>query len=188
MTNHVLYVQGRHIEACGPVVVQNGILSDTIDLSLDSEWDGLCIVVVMGDSTNPVKVEWTGEPISIPSQLMANPGWIPVSVVGYEGERRVTTAEAPRLLSVVPSGCVDGNDPYPEEPDLLSQLLDAKDEALEAAEDAREAIAGFDPGGGGVRGTQITVGDGAPVVGGMEGDSYVDADTGDLWVFEDNGQ
>lgn len=183
--NHVIQVCNRRLRALGPTVVANGIEADTIELSLDSEWDGLSVVLVLGDSANPVKLSWCGEPVNIPSQLLDAPGFLPVSVVGYDGTKRVTTAAANRLLRVIPSGVVDGSDPYPEEPDLLSQLVKARDEALDAAEDAREAIAGIDPGGEGVRGTQITLGEGDPVVGGIEGDSYVDSVTGNLWEFVD---
>lgn len=187
MIEHVLTVRKRQITTCEPTIVANGIMSDSIELSLDSDWDGLKVVVILGECSNPVKVSWEGNPITIPSQLTDQPGWLPVSVVGYEGERRVTTAEAPRMLRVIPSGCVDGNDPYPEQPDLLSQLLDARDEALDAAEDAREAIAGFDPGSGGMRGTQVSVTDGRPTIGGIEGDSAIDPVTGQFWEFVDDG-
>lgn len=184
MTTHVLMVRNRQITTCEPTIVANGIGADLIELDLDGEWDGLKVVVVLGECSNPVKVSWEGDPITIPSQLTDQPGWLPVSVVGYEGERRVTTAEAPRMLCVIPSGCVDGNDPYPEQPDLLSQLLDAKDEANAAAERAESAAEHAESV---KRGTQVSVTDGRPTIGGIEGDSAIDPQTGTFWEFVETG-
>ena len=130
-------------------VVANGLNADSLRLDLDNEWDGLDAVLVVGPCGNAEKVAYEGDPVPVPPGLLSEPGWLPVSVVGYgeDGEVRVVTADAPRALQVVPSGCYDGADPYPGHPDLLSQLIGAGDAAESAAERA-EAAAALIPDGG----------------------------------------
>lgn len=131
--NHVVSVSGRRLSICGQSVVANGIDSDTIQLSLDSEWDGLVVVITIGDGDDRVMYSWEGDPVRIPAALIKSPGFLPVSVSGYDGAKRVTTAYDPKLIRVIPSGVVPGDDPYPDEPDLLSQLLEAAKNANDTA-------------------------------------------------------
>lgn len=140
-TNHVIRVTDRKISVDGSHVVANGIGSDTITLELDSQWDDLTAVVYVGDPCSALRVQWEGEPIAIPAQKMDHPGWLPVSVVGYDstGAVRVTTEAEPKALLVRPSGVYDGRDPYPDQPDLLGQLVAAGNAANDAAKSANEA-------------------------------------------------
>ena len=137
---HVLKVERRKLSCRDAYIVANGIESDTIALCLDREWNGLRIVLTMGEGDTAVMTEVDGGEVYVPSTLLRRPGYLPVTVAGYgEGAKRILTARADRLFRVVPSGCFDGNDPVPEQPDLLSQLLAAEAGANEAAERADAA-------------------------------------------------
>lgn len=189
---HVLKVERRKLSCRDAYIVANGIESDTIALCLDREWNGLRIVLTMGEGDTAVMTEVDGGEVYVPSTLLRRPGYLPVTVAGYgEGAKRILTARADRLFRVVPSGCFDGNDPVPEQPDLLSQLLAAETGANEAAERADVAAENADIAAKRVydalevhRGTQVTVGAGRPQIGGISGDSYVDELTGTLWVLD----
>ena len=189
---HVLKVESRKLSCRDAYIVANGIESDTIALCLDREWNGLRIVLTMGEGDTAVMTEVDGGEVYVPSTLLLRPGYLPVTVAGYgEGAKRILTARADRLFRVVPSGCFDGNDPVPEQPDLLSQLLAAETGANEAAERADVAADNADAAAKRVydalevhRGTQVTVGAGSPQIGGISGDSYVDELTGALWVLD----
>ena len=189
---HVLEVERRKLSCRDAYIVANGIESDTIALCLDSEWNGLRIVLTIGEGDTAVMTEVDGGEVYVPSTLLRRPGYLPVTVAGYgEGAKRILTARADRLFRVVPSGCFDGNDPVPEQPDLLSQLLAAETGANEAAERADVAAENADAAAKRVydalevhRGTQVTVGAGSPQIGGISGDSYVDELTGTLWVLD----
>lgn len=192
--NHTLRVDCRKISCYCPNIVANGQDADTITLDLDDEWSDLeKIVLVLGERNHAVKTVWTGEAVYVPSQLLDVPGYLPVSIVGYgaDGLPRVTTARADSLLRVIPSGLVDGDDPYPEQPDVLSQLLDGIEDAEDAAERANEAAQWAEEAAKRAqdiadvkRATQVTVGEGMPQTSGIEGDSYIDSNSGNLWVFE----
>lgn len=181
---HTLTVRGHEIRCCDPVVVANGIGHDAIQLDLDSGWDGLDVTVTIGGSYGPTSLVWSGEPVVIPASLIDHPGFLPVGIVGYGdgGRVRVLTAAADCLLKVVPSGPYEGDEPVPDPTDVLGQLLEARDEALEAAQRAEEAA---DYADGLKRGTQVSVTDGRPTVGGMVGDSAIDPSTGIFYEFVD---
>ena len=189
---HVLKVERRKLSCRDAYIVANGIESDTIALCLDREWDGLRIVLTMGEGDTAVMTEVDCGDVYVPSTLLRRPGYLPVTVAGYgEGAKRILTARAERLFRVVPSGCFDGSDPVPEQPDLPSQLLAAETGANEAAERADVAADNADAAAKRVydalevhRGTQVTVGAGIPQIGGISGDSYVDELTGTLWVLD----
>ena len=144
---HLLRVSDRRITAPAPRwVVQNGIKSDEIRLELDAEYEalsGLVLIASKGGTTTRLPV--TGETVTIPSALMAKPGPIAFSLVGYDGERRVITREMQpsECVFVVPSGPYDGSDPAPDEPDLLGQLTQAAQAAREAAAVASAAASGL---------------------------------------------
>lgn len=183
---HTLTVRGHEIRCCDPVVVANGIGHDALQLDLDPGWDGLDVTVTIGGSYGPTSLVWSGEPVVIPASLIDHPGFLPVGIVGYGdgGKVRVLTAAADCLLKVVPSGPYEGDEPVPDPTDVLGQLLEARDEALEAAqraEDAAEHAESIK------RGTQVSVTDGRPTIGGIEGDSAIDPETGTFWEFVDDG-
>lgn len=134
---HYMVVKNRVMLSASPICVSNNAGYDMVQPIFDSEWDGLDVVIVMG----VVKFKWTGEPVVVPQSVMSEPGPIPVTFVGYKGDERLVTARSDDALIAVESGDYDGGDPYPEQPDLLKQLMDAADRANDAAEKA-EGIVG----------------------------------------------
>lgn len=183
---HRVTVSGHRLSCEDRVLVAGSMGHDAIQLELSAEWQGLSVVVAVGRDARVDLLPWDGEPVAIPAAQMAVPGYLPVGVAGYAdgGRVRVLTAEADTLLRVVPSGPYEGGDPAPDEPDLLGQLLEARDEANEAAEAAREAA---EAAGSVSRGTQVSVTSGRPTVGGKLGDSAIDPVTGQFWEFVDTG-
>lgn len=79
----------------------------------------------------------------VPASVLEQPGFLPVSVVGYgdDGAIRATTERCDHLIRVAESGEVEGGEAIPDAPDLLGQLVAAKDAAEDAAESADQAAA-----------------------------------------------
>lgn len=136
---HYLIVRNRHILSPAPECVQNSQGYDRVDFIFDSEWSNARKVVTFGTGAAKVSVEYAGEPLTVPASVLTTTGNMPVSVVGYTDSGRIITAEKPDALVVIASGDYDGDAPYPEEPDLLEQLLNAADMAKEAAKRANDA-------------------------------------------------
>ena len=139
-TNHVISIRDQHISVCDARVVAGSKDFDTFTIDADSEWDGLSMVVAFGSGDEKVLVSYGGEPAEIPRQVISSPGWLEVSVVGYGagGEVKATTVAARHAINVLPDGQVPDN-PYPDSPDLLGQLVEAADKATEAAGEADRA-------------------------------------------------
>ena len=139
-TNHVISIRDQHISVCDARVVAGSKDFDTFTIDADSEWDGLSVVVAFGSGDERVLVSYGGEPAEIPRQVISSPGWLEVSVVGYGagGEVKATTVAAPHAINVLPDGRVPDN-PYPDSPDLLGQLVEAADKATDAAGEADKA-------------------------------------------------
>ena len=135
---HTLVVRDHRVSCCDATMVQHGMGHDAIMLDLDAEWDGLSLRVVLGSGDGAAERLWDGGPWEVPASLLAETGWLPVSVVGYgeDGTVRVVTERCDHLLKVVASGQVDGSEPIPDAPDLLGQLVEAADRATEAAGEA----------------------------------------------------
>lgn len=138
---HTIRASGRTLCTDSRTIVQHGLNSDYVRLELGPAWDGLKVVVFFGDDDDHEALIYDGEPVPVPSRLMLDVGYLPVSVVGYAdgGRTRALSASADRLLQVVPSGVYDGNDPVDGGEDLLGQLVGARDDALDAADTADEA-------------------------------------------------
>ena len=139
-TNHVISIRDQHISVCDARVVAGSKDFDTFTVDADSEWDGLSVVVAFGSGDERVLVSYGGEPAEIPRQVISSPGWLEVSVVGYGagGEVKATTVAARHAINVLPDGQVPDN-PYPDSPDLLGQLVEAADKATDAAGKADKA-------------------------------------------------
>lgn len=146
MHAHTLTVRNHRISCDSPVLVQRGMGHDAISLDLDAEWDGLAVRLVLGPCGAAYDALYEGAPVTVPASSLAEPGWLPVSVVGYgeDGAVRVTTERCDHLLRVVASGCVDGSVPPEDQPDLLGQLVAAGQKATDAAEAANDAVAKVD--------------------------------------------
>ena len=138
---HVIAVRERRVTVDYPTIIQNNVNTDTIELDLDGEWDGMSVVLVLGPCGGATELAWHGEPLTLPSALAEDTGGIDVSVVGYsaDGETRLVTVAAPSLLNVIKSGCTVGEAPGNETPDLIGQLVAAGDAANKAAQSANAA-------------------------------------------------
>lgn len=140
--NHVITVNDRQIDIDKRFVIANGMNVDTFEVVVDGEWKDFDIVVAFEDEKgNSIKMDYDGGVVAIPSKAIENEGTLSVSVIGYngDGKYRLTTAKAASYFVVVESGVVDGDDPFPEEPDLLSRILSVQKQAEEAAKRANEA-------------------------------------------------
>lgn len=139
-TNHVISIRDQRVSVCDARVVAGSKDFDTFTVDADSEWDGLSIVVAFGSGDSRVLVSYGGAPAEMPRQVILSPGWLEVSVVGYGagGEVKATTVAAPHAINVLPDGQVPDN-PYPDSPDMLGQLVEAADKATEAAGEADRA-------------------------------------------------
>ena len=138
---HVITVRERRVTVDYPTIIQTNVTTDTIELDLDGEWDGMSVVLVLGPCGGATELAWHGEPLTLPSALAEDTGGIDVSVVGYsaDGETRLVTVAAPSLLNVIKSGCTVGEAPAEETPDLIGQLVAAGDAANKAAQAANAA-------------------------------------------------
>ena len=204
---HTLRVDLHRLSVDDPVVVAGGMGHDAIDLDLDNEWEGLSVVITIGPENRAVSIAYDGGPVTIPAECIDTPGMLPVSVTGYgeDGTVRVTTEQDCRIMRVVPSGVIEGEDAVPDAPDLLGQLVEAREDALGASEAAQEAAESAQGAAEDAlkaaeeahdaahdaqvasRGTQVSITDGRPVIGGIEGDSAIDSKTGILYEFVDDG-
>lgn len=139
-TNHVISIRDQHISVCDARVVAGSNDFDTFTVDADSEWDGLSVVVAFGSGDSRVLVSYGGAPAEMPRQVISSPGWLEVSVVGYGagGEVKATTVAAPHAINVLPDGQVPDN-PYPDSPDLLGQLVGAYERAEKSADAATDA-------------------------------------------------
>lgn len=139
--NHVITVRERRISIDFPTLIQNNISTDTITLDLDSEWNGISPVIIIGPKGSEVEIAWHGDAVKIPAQLMAEVGGIDVSVMGYDstGAVRLVTVAANSAFTVVASGAFDGVAPEETAPTLLGQLIAAADDATQATKAANTA-------------------------------------------------
>ena len=138
---HTITVVDRVVSVDKPELVQNNIRTETVTLDLDSEWDGLSCIINIGSGKTPTSLIWNGQPVTIPAELMTDIGTLNVSVVGYgdDGALRAVTKKADAMFTVVASGYVEGDEPVPDPTTILGQLVEAADNANEAAERADAA-------------------------------------------------
>lgn len=108
MVRHVITARGQTLRVDVPSIVQHGLNSDEIELDLDETWDGLSIVLTLGEGDGARSTVYAA-PVTIPSALMEDVGYLPVTVTGYGdgGRVRILSERASHLLRVVPSGHYD---------------------------------------------------------------------------------
>lgn len=136
---HVVTVRERRVSVDYPTIIQDNMATDTLKLDLDGEWDGMQVLVYVGYAGDLDEYQWKGQPITLP--VYSNPGSLDVTVVGMsdDGKIRLVTAEAKDVLTVIRAGEHDGSVPEEDRPDLLAQILAAKEDAEEAAQTATSA-------------------------------------------------
>lgn len=138
---HTITVVDRVVSVDKPELVQNNIKTETVTLNLDSEWDGLSCIINIGNGDTPTSLIWSGQPVTIPAELMTDIGTLNVSVVGYgdDGALRAVTKKADAIFTVVASGYVEGDEPVPDPTTILGQLTEAADRANQAAQNADDS-------------------------------------------------
>lgn len=136
---HVIAVRERRVTVDYPTIIQHNVNTDTIELDLDGEWDGMSVVCYIGHPGDLGEFEWEGTPFTLP--VYDTTGSIDVTVVGLsaDGKTRLVTVEAKGVMNVIKSGEFEGSVPPEDQPDLLGQILAAKGEAEDAAEAANAA-------------------------------------------------
>ena len=144
---HTATVSERRISVDLPGLIANNVRTELLKLDLDGEWDGVSVVCNFATARGDVwQVAYTGEPVAIPAEAMAEVGPVDLSIVGYspDGEMRLVTAESKGTFEVEASGYVDGETPPEATPDLLGQLVAAADAATAAVSDAQGAQAAYE--------------------------------------------
>lgn len=138
---HTITVVDRVVSVDKPELVQNNIKTETVTLNLDSEWDGLSCIINIGNGDMPTSLIWSGQPVTIPAELMTYTGTLNVSVVGYggDGALRAVTKKADAMFTVVASGYVEGDEPVPDPTTILGQLTEAANNANTAADRFNQA-------------------------------------------------
>ena len=182
MLVHTATVRGRAVSAEPRRVVQRGVNSDAVSLDLDEEleaMDRVTLVLTKGGASTALP--WAGEPLPVPYEIMEEPGPIYLTVVGRTGEDvRVVTERMASPLVVVESGEVDGTyepgDPALDE--VQRAIADAREAAVRADEAAERASSL----------PSISCGGGAPSLGGVRGDLYIDSEGGALWEYGEIGE
>lgn len=116
------------IECPDRIVVEQSRNFVYLDLSFDTEWDGLSIVVLFENDASPgryVQALWRGEPVAIPQECLVT-GQLRIGCVGVSGsgEKRLTTRRMARGIPVFRCGGVIGAPPQEETP-LLEQIIAA---------------------------------------------------------------
>ena len=76
---HTITVVDRVVSVDKPELVQNNIRTETVTLNLDSEWDGLSCIINIGNGDTPTSLIWSGQPVTIPAELMTDIGTLNVS-------------------------------------------------------------------------------------------------------------
>ena len=104
MVEHVLSVRKRRIKIHPSYAVAGGKSSDSLVLDLDQEWDGMSVRVVLGEGDGAVEADWDGEPMVLPDDTLAEPGWLPMTVVGEADGSKIVTEAAPHAFRVVEGG------------------------------------------------------------------------------------
>lgn len=128
--NHHVIVRNREISVVCPVMVQSNVAVDTVTVSVDSEYDGLQVALVIGST----QLMYDGKPVTVPSSELERTGDLPLTVLGLSSHKRVVTASAESAFHVVASGALEGENPVPDSPDMLQQLANAYKAANEAAQ------------------------------------------------------
>lgn len=138
---HVVTVRERRLTVDYPYIIQDNMNTDVLKLDLDGEWDGLTVVVYIGYTGDLKDYTWKGSPITLP--VYQNPGTLDVTVVGLsaDGKTRLVTVEAKAVMTVLKAGEHEGSVPEADQPDLLAQILAAKEGAEDATAEATSAAA-----------------------------------------------
>ncbi len=138
----------------GPLVAASvGIVTCTVEF--DQSWEGFTRTLVFEREGLARAVLWSEGPLTVPWEVLAQPGLLYISALGVREGMRQPTAVMAEPLSVRPNGLLTGGVPGEFTDSLWSQTLSEvqrlRDEAVQAAEaairaaEAAEALAGISP-------------------------------------------
>ena len=205
---HVVTVKNRNMYITrNPVIVEDGQMVNVLVFEFDAEWAGLSVDFFLSDGKSEAyRFHYDGEPYAIPTQLISEPGVLQVGVIGYIGsDVRLTVAKMLTPFAVITQSVHGEQEPPEPIEDIYGQISGALDDAkgvVEAANEAisdvveavsranaaaEEALKAAETAALASRGTQVSVTDGRPTIGGIKGDSAIDSSTGTLWEFVDDG-
>lgn len=204
---HVVSVNNRNMQITkNPVIVEDGQMVNVLVFEFDAEWAGMSVDFFLSDGRSEAyRFHYDGEPYAIPTQLISEPGVLQVGVIGYIGsDVRLTVAKMLTPFVVITQSVHGEQEPPEPIEDIYGQISGALDDIKGLTNDANEAISGALDAASKAnkaaeealeaaheaalasRGTQVSVTDGRPTIGGIEGDSAIDSSTGILWEFVDD--
>lgn len=125
----------------GDDIIQNGIESDSVQVTFDAEWKGLTsfrAVFVNGDYSIGLLFSMSNTvTIQVPWEVLQRPGRLFVTFVGYSGEtKRIVTHIMERPFCVAPSGKIDGDDERTPTLDEIQTLVNAANKLTKETEAA----------------------------------------------------
>lgn len=164
-------------EPDGPIVAQS-VGQVICDITEDDSWPDYAVTLVFATDKIQKSVLYTGGTISVPWEVLVRPGYLRISAVGTDGDKRRPTARMQTPLEIATNGAMTGSPPDNYTPALWEQAVQAAKAAQAAAEEvaSRPAIKGDkgDPGPQGPQGEPGPQGDPGP-----EGPAGPKGDTGD---------
>lgn len=205
---HVVSVKNRNMQITrNPVIVEDGQMVNVLAFEFDAEWAGMSVDFFLSDGKSEAhRFHYDGEPYAIPTQLISESGVLQVGVIGYIGsDVRLTVAKMVTPFAVITQSVHGEQEPPEPIEDIYGQIsaaLDGIEELANAATEAtsgaidaaskankaaEEALKAAETAALASRGTQVSITDGRPTIGGIEGDSAIDSSTGTLWEFVDDG-
>lgn len=169
----------KRIVTCKKPMVEDNVLTYSLELSLDEEWSSFSTIRVIfyndsmevGDS-NPKEVLFGKEPVVVPWEVLQQPGNLYLTVKGTNENQVIITKEMDTPIRVYKAGMAEGDTPLEPTPDLIQLIVEQANEAKEIAQSVRDdADAGKFNGVAGPEGPQGPQGEQGPQ--GDPGSSYV---------------
>ena len=164
-------------EPDGPIVAQS-VGQVICNITADDSWADYAVTLVFATDKIQKSVLYTGGEAAVPWEVLVRPGYLWISAVGTDGDKRRPTARMQTPLEIATNGAMTGSPPDNYTPALWEQAVQAAKAAQAAAEEvaSRPAIKGDkgDPGPQGPQGEPGPQGDPGP-----EGPAGPKGDTGD---------
>ena len=95
-----------------PEVITSGTVGLPAEITFDSVWDGLDKTVVFKACNIKRSVVYTGEPITVPWEVLVNPGvWLTVGVTGSNNDGTIVIPTVYANVRVIKPGADTSGDP-----------------------------------------------------------------------------
>lgn len=167
MTTIAIKLQGQTLtaEPDGPIVAQS-VGQVICNITADDSWADYAVTLVFATDKIQKSVLYTGGEAAVPWEVLVRPGYLWISAVGTDGDKRRPTARMQTPLEIATNGAMTGSPPDNYTPALWEQAVQAAKAAQAAAEEvaSRPAIKGDkgDPGPQGPQGEPGPQGDPGP--------------------------